>query len=203
MHHSLHWLVGSPSLICDPAITQLVASNGSSKKVICPCFCQLTNDLQSHMGAHILCSQRGIAEALVIPVGDHMPCGFCGLSDRAECAVMLNLKETANKWEFRTECLHQVSFRFGFADKGSESRPCHNVPVICTLCVHHGCETDFKPAIWRYNMEQHLNFVQSNYTHPGKLLGDLLPSHMLYPIVLTPVEEKKLGVLVRQHSLSL
>lgn len=147
------------------------------------------------MGAHILRSQRGIAEALVVPVGDHMPCGFCGLSDRAECAVML--KETANKREFRTECPHQVSFRFGFADKGSESRPCRNVPVVCTLCVHHGRGTDFKPAIWRYNMEQHLNFVHSNYAHPGKLLGDLLPSHMLYPVILTPLEEKKLGVPVR------
>ena len=46
-------------------------------------------------------------------------------------------------------------------------------------------------------MEQHLNFHHPEYVHPGKRLGAPLPSAAAATIVLTQLEEARLGVPVR------
>ena len=43
-------------------------------------------------------------------------------------------------------------------------------------------------------MEQHLNFFHPEYSHLGKLLGLPLPADVADAILLTPLEETKLGV---------
>lgn len=43
-------------------------------------------------------------------------------------------------------------------------------------------------------MEQHLNFHHSQYAHPGKYLGDLLPANAAAAVLLTPLEEARLGI---------
>jgi hypothetical protein len=147
------------------------------------------------MGGHILRSIRGVPEELATSVGQVSPCGFCGSSGNPDCVI--KLKKTKRATEVFTDCPHKVPYKYGFAEKGSESRPCRNVPVICTLCPHREKDTDAKPAVWRYNMEQHLNLSHPEYAHPGKLLGLPLPSHMIRTVVLTVLEEKKLGVPAR------
>jgi len=144
------------------------------------------------MGGHILRSIRGVPEELATPVGRNLPCGFCGSSGNPDCVI--KLKKTKRVTEVIVDCPHKVPFKYGFAEKGSESCPCRNVPVICTLCTHRGRDTDAKSAVWRYNMEQHLNLSHPEYAHPGKLLGLPLPSHMIRTVALTALEEKKSGV---------
>ena len=43
-------------------------------------------------------------------------------------------------------------------------------------------------------MIQHLNFFHPEYSHPGKLLGLPLPTDVADAILLTPLEETKLGI---------
>lgn len=149
------------------------------------------------MGGHILRSIRGVPEELATPVGELLPCGFCGSSGNPDCAI--KLKKTKRVTEVITGCPHKVPFKYGFAEKGSDSRPCRNVPVVCTLCPHREKETNTKGAVWRYNMEQHLNITHPEYMHPGKLLGLPLPTEMVRIVTITIQEEKKLGVPVRPN----
>ncbi|KAF8121563.1 hypothetical protein EV363DRAFT_1363441 [Boletus edulis] len=151
-----------------------------------------TSDLHSHMGGHIIRSIRGVPEELATPVGPVFPCGFCGSSGNPDCVI--KLKKTKRATEVITDCPHKVPFKYGFAEKGSESCPCRNVPVVCALCPHRERDTDAKPAVWRYNMEQHLTLSHPEYAHPGKFLGLPLPLHMIGSVVLTIQEEKKFGV---------
>ncbi|KAF9232942.1 hypothetical protein BU15DRAFT_28835, partial [Melanogaster broomeanus] len=125
------------------------------------------------------------------------PCGFCGHDNggRAgedKCALSMKITSRAVNWESR--CPYKHTFQYGSASKGSDSRPCRNVPVICTLCHHPGRDTDTHPAIWRYNMEAHLNETHPEYAHPGKQKGLALPRSVYEAMVLTPLEEKKAGV---------
>ncbi|KAG6380411.1 hypothetical protein JVT61DRAFT_8534 [Boletus reticuloceps] len=184
---------GTPALLCVEVTQALSDANVFNTEVICALCLKSTGDLQSHMGGHILRAIRGVEEELLMPVSHLFPCGFCGQSGNPDCVVKLK------KTKVITSCPRKVPFKYAFAEKGSESRPCRNVPVICTLCPHHGRATDAKVAVWRYNMEQHLNFSHSEYAHPGKPepLGLPLPLHIMQAILLTSLKKKKLGVPVR------
>ena len=173
----------------------LSEANVTNTDVLCALCHKPTSDLRSHVGGHILCSIRGVPEELATPVGPLLPCGFCGSSGNPDCAI--KLKKTKRAMEVITDCPHKVPFKYGFAEKGSESRPCRNVPVICMLCPHREKDTDAKPAVWRYNMEQHLDLSHPEYAHPGKFLGLPLPLHMIRTVGLTMLEEKKFGVPAR------
>ncbi|KAG1744936.1 uncharacterized protein EDB91DRAFT_1080471 [Suillus paluster] len=105
----------------------------------------------------------------------------------------LTLKDTHGmRWE--TKCPRKESFQYGSAIKGSNTRPCCNVPIVCKLCVHQGRDTDWHPAIWHYNLETHLDQQHPEYAHPGKPAGALLPRNMYDALALTAAEEKKAGV---------
>ncbi|KAG2132413.1 hypothetical protein DEU56DRAFT_721254, partial [Suillus clintonianus] len=147
---------------------------------------------RSHMGRHILCAVRGIEENLPTPVSGSLPCGFCGSSGNPDCAV--TLKETNRGINWETWCPRKEDFQYGSANKGSNNRPCRNVPIVCKLCVHPNREMDWKPAIWRYNLEAHLTEEHPEYAHPGKPSGASLPHDMFECMLLTPLEEKRLGV---------
>ncbi|KAF8434060.1 hypothetical protein L210DRAFT_3649249 [Boletus edulis BED1] len=183
---------GTPALLCTEATQALSEANVTNSEVLCALCHKSTSDLRSHMGGHIIRSIRGVPEELVTPVGPVFPCGFCGSSGNPDCVI--KLKKTKRATEVITDCPHKVPFKYGFAEKGSESRPCRNVPVVCALCPHRERDTDAKPAVWRYNMEQHLTLSHPEYAHPGKFLGLPLPLHMIGSVVLTIQEEKKFGV---------
>ena len=129
------------------------------------------DDPCSHIGGHILRAIRGVKEPLVSPIDQLFPCRLCGQSqlEHPECGI--KLKVTARGIDVDTRCPYQVNIKFAYADKGSQRCPCRNVPVICLLCPLplRTRETDWREGIWRYNMEQHLNFFHPEYSHPGKL----------------------------------
>ncbi|KAI5994112.1 hypothetical protein F5J12DRAFT_726460, partial [Pisolithus orientalis] len=155
-----------------------------------------TADLCSHMGTHILRASRGVGETdLYSAVGQLFPCGFCGCSGHSDCVV--KLKSTKHTKEIDTCCIYQIPFKYGFGERGSTACPCHNVPVVCPLCVHHGRDTEFRDAVWHYNMEQHLGFFHPEYAHPGKVMGHHLPHHVFDILYIMPAKEKKAGVPAR------
>ncbi|KAG1764693.1 hypothetical protein EV702DRAFT_920121, partial [Suillus placidus] len=130
---------------------------------------------RSHMGMHILRAARKVSDNVVNPINGFLPCGFCSQSNDplADCALLM--KETSRKIQWESKCPRQDTFQYGSASQGSDIRPCRNVPVVCQLCIHQNRDTDWLPALWRYNFEAHLNLAHPEYAHPGKLIGLPLP----------------------------
>ncbi|KIK90957.1 hypothetical protein PAXRUDRAFT_799662, partial [Paxillus rubicundulus Ve08.2h10] len=148
---------------------------------------------------HVLHFIQGIEEPLISAIDCLSPCGFCGQSQLAHPKCALKLKVTSSHGsEFLTDCPIQAQIKFGYADKGSQKQLCQNIPLWCPLCPlpPHLKVTDWRPRVWRYNMEQHLNFHHPEYTHPGKLIGVPLPSSTAATVFLTPLEKVRLGVPV-------
>ena len=66
-------------------------------------------------------------------------------------------------------CLLKPSFYYGIASELSASSPCSNVPIVCPLCPAKDT-----PAIWKYNMKDHIRNVHkmatlSNHEYLWKL----------------------------------
>lgn len=147
------------------------------------------------MGAHILRATRGVSDVIANPITVTNPCGFCGGVATGECEP--KLKELSRSITCTVNCPRKEPFQYGSAAKGSNNRPCRNIPIMCRLCIHDGKETETRPAIWRYNMEAHLNEKHPEYAHPGKNDGLPLPRTVYEAMELTAAEEKKAGVPVR------
>lgn len=169
-------LAGSDALVCATG-TEILATSGCGQVVAsaCPLCGDQTKDLRSHLGFHILCAAHGITDNVITPINGSLPCGFCGKSNNPDCTP--TLKGTHGvQWE--TKCPHKELFQYRSAIKGSGTCPCPNVPIVCKLCVHQGQDTDWCPAIWRYNLETHLYQQHPEYAHPGKPVGAPLPCDM-------------------------
>ncbi|KAG2131051.1 hypothetical protein DEU56DRAFT_757676 [Suillus clintonianus] len=187
-------LSGSDALVCVAGTTMLAASGrGKGVASTCPLCGEATKDLRSHMGCHILRAARGIPDNVTTAVSGPQPCGFCGRSGVAKCTV--TFKESGRSVTWESQCPHKENFQYGSTNKGSDNRPCRNVPVVCKLCVHQNRQMDWRPAIWRYNLEAHMNDHHPEYAHPGKPHSGLpLPTNMFDTMMLTPVEQTRLGV---------
>ena len=187
---------GMHGLVCELAMSQLSSSKAAASMIICPCCTDSTNDVRSHMGRHVLRAIQGVEEPLPSPVDYLFPCGFCGRSQltHPECAI--KLKVTSKGSEFLTLCPYQAQIKFVYTDKGSKKRPCRNIPVVCPLCPPppRARETNWHDAVWRYNMEQHLNFHHPEHAHPGKEIGLPLPPDISAAALVDTHEEKALGV---------
>ncbi|KAG1747470.1 hypothetical protein EDB19DRAFT_1587617, partial [Suillus lakei] len=147
----------------------------------------------SHMGSHILRAAHGVPENVTTTVSGPQPCGFCSRSGVTECAV--TFKESGHLVTWESQCPHKENFQYRSTNKGSNNRPCRNIPVVCKLCVHQNRQTDWRPAIWRYNLKAHMNDHHPEYTHPGKPHSGLpLPTNMFDTMMLTPVKQTRLGV---------
>ncbi|KAI6008633.1 hypothetical protein PISMIDRAFT_690710 [Pisolithus microcarpus 441] len=190
---------GSTPLVCEAATLQLSSSKGLAITVVCPRCNESTDDPRSHVGGHILRSIRGVEEVVVSPVDHLFPCGFCGRSQLQHPDCMIKVKITGRGVEMDTRCPYQVQIKFAYAEKGSKKRPCRNIPVVCPLCPlpPRSRQTDWRDGVWRYNMEQHLNFYHSEYAHPGKDAGLPLPSDVATATLLDPREEEACGVPIR------
>ncbi|KAG2091941.1 hypothetical protein BD769DRAFT_1679203 [Suillus cothurnatus] len=187
---------GVDGLICGTG-TEILASTGRGKAVTvsCPVCSETTKDICSHMGMHILRAARKVFDNVVDPISGPLPCRFCGQSNNPDCALLM--KETSHKIQWESKCPCQDAFQYGSASKGSDTRPCRNVPIVCQLCIHQNRDMDWLPALWHYNFEAHLNLEHPEYAHPGKLIGLPLPGSIFQSFALTAAKEKKAGVPVR------
>ncbi|KAH7918866.1 hypothetical protein BV22DRAFT_987033, partial [Leucogyrophana mollusca] len=149
---------------------------------------------RSHVGGHILRALCKVDEAA--PLLEESPCGFCGRSGRPECAV--SIKILSRSMTISTNCVYQHPFRYGCANAGSDARPSCNVPVACGLCRKPAKKTDTQPAIWWYNMIEHLKDVHNEYAYPGNIDGLPLPLDVWISTEITAEEQRKLGIPVEK-----
>ncbi|KAI6166959.1 hypothetical protein EDD17DRAFT_1893598 [Pisolithus thermaeus] len=131
-----------------------------------------------------------------------------------DCVV--KVKITGHGVEMDTQCPYQVQIKFAYVEKGSKKCLCCNVPVATSVDCYYRMsdlqyrgdlyaptlpprarQTDWRDGVWRYNMEQHLNFYHSEYAHPGKLSGLPLPGDAAAATLLDSCEEETFGVPVR------
>ncbi|KAJ7812993.1 hypothetical protein B0H14DRAFT_2275574, partial [Mycena olivaceomarginata] len=129
-------------------------------------------------------------------VDSGLPCGFCGESGRAECAI--SVKISRQNTTVQTNCRHAHPFKYGYAERGSVTTRCQNVPIVCTLCpscLTAGREGGWQPAQWRYNMETHLAQSHPEYASPLNPSGTRrLPHELWERMEIQRVEEVALGI---------
>ncbi|KAJ7575719.1 hypothetical protein C8J56DRAFT_762202, partial [Mycena floridula] len=91
------------------------------------------NEWRAHMGQHVLLSLRGVTEpGLQSVIESPSPCGFCGHSGRDQCAPFIIIKKKVIHVE--SKCPSFAPIAYASANRGSRATPCHNVPIICSLC---------------------------------------------------------------------
>ena len=117
--------LGTLTLVCKPASSLLSSSKVAGVAWICPLCREPTDDIRSHMGQHVLRSIRDIKESLISPVDHLFPCRFCSQSQLVHPECVLKIKITSLRGpEFLTDCSFKAQIKFGYADKGSQKRPC-------------------------------------------------------------------------------
>jgi hypothetical protein len=75
-----------------------------------------------------------------------------------------------------------------------------NVPIICTLCKRPDGRYPTYPAVWRYNMPQHLPEMHLEYASPNSPEGQLLPFDVWASMRLDPGEEREARIPVQSCS---
>ncbi|KAJ7818584.1 hypothetical protein B0H14DRAFT_3739703 [Mycena olivaceomarginata] len=193
---------GTPALVLEEG-TKFITEKSAAD----PClYClEVPSNWRGHMGGHILRKMRRAGETdwdkkakcaantqIYPEVGDSYPCGFCGHSNLADCAI--TLKPKGDSFEISTKCKYAVIFQYQTANKGSVTMPSRNVPVICSLCPKPAERYPTYPAIWCYNMAQHLREVHSEYASPEQPKGNLLPFKVWQSARIDAAEEIVLGV---------
>ncbi|THH06902.1 hypothetical protein EW146_g9475, partial [Bondarzewia mesenterica] len=169
---------------------------------------------RAHVGEHILRAMRSQAEGNlrepvrhfqfsitnfklfichIWQVGAAMPCGFCGRStDNGRCTILL--KKSNRTFTVISTCSTAHTFLYGPACKFSQSTPSTNIPIVCVLC-HPKPGSAAQPAVWKYNMLQHLRDH-----HPGHIPSDSgpgllqVPADFIQRITITLEEERKIGI---------
>jgi len=97
--------------------------------------------------------------------------------------------------------MYKHIFRYGSADVGLKTTPCHNIPLKCELCrpilPPEPGKTSRKnavvsvDAVWRYNMPEHILSEHKEYPMPGRReAGVALPASVLRAIELIEFEQK-------------
>ncbi|KAJ7872497.1 hypothetical protein B0H14DRAFT_2721869 [Mycena olivaceomarginata] len=189
---------GNPALLSTIPTQQLIQEHGERVNHVCELCGEKADNQRAHMGMHILRKLRGVEEKLIKPVGDSLPCGFCGESRHTTCNTYLQVKTKAATVE--TNCHLNMPMQYTFAQRGSQATPCWNVPIICGLCLSTltaGKESRVQPAQWRYNMEEHLAQAHPEYASPRNLEGDKRLPHAVWISMKTSTEEERaLGIPV-------
>ncbi|KAJ7443372.1 hypothetical protein FB451DRAFT_1149702 [Mycena latifolia] len=187
---------GNPALLCHTSSQQLAQERAERSERCCELCGKKAENPRAHMGMHILRKLRHIPEELAKQVDGDTPCGFCGDSSRAECAI--SMKVTRTSVQVQTNCRLAAPFKYAYADRGSSSTPCRNVPIICTLCPSRltaGKAGGWQPAQWRYNMDSHLALCHPEYASPLNPSGNRrLPHDLWERMEIQRVEEVELGI---------
>ncbi|KAJ7457020.1 hypothetical protein FB451DRAFT_1142947 [Mycena latifolia] len=187
---------GNPALLSLVPSQQLTQEHGERLNRLCELCGEKAENQRAHMGSHILRKLRGVEEKLIKPVGDSLPCGFCGESGHAACSIYLQVKKNSATAE--TNCRLAMPFKYAYAERGSQATPCRNVPVVCVLCpstLTAGKESRSQPAQWRYNMEEHLEQAHPEYASPRNPDGiKRLPHDVWSSMAMGEGEEVALGI---------
>jgi hypothetical protein len=129
----------------------------------------------AHIGSHVLHD----------PSVDRSqePCGLC-LCAASFCSIYLTrhtrrTSQWALKYGRTVPCPNATPFSYAVAMSSSKALPCSNVPLVCPYCL------EGSPAVWCYNMLQHLRCRHSSID-PAKHI-DLWN--------LTPEEEEAMAVI--------
>ncbi|KAJ7679652.1 hypothetical protein B0H17DRAFT_943975, partial [Mycena rosella] len=123
-------------------------------------------------------------------VGEPYPCGFCGHSGRAECAVPM--KPKGEIFEIKSNCKYSLTFQYKKSNEGSGTTP--SLPIICSLCPKPDVPRyPTYPGIWRYNMPQHLRDFHPKAS-PLQPEGDPLPFKLWQNVRVDKAEEMALGI---------
>jgi hypothetical protein len=104
------------------------------------------------------------------------------------------MKLNSKKNEIRTKCVYSHNFQYKTADEGKSKGACRNVPLICGLCPVAARKHDFVPAVWRYNMGEHLRSHHAEYASPQQPEGLPLPYDIWKSMEIKQDEEIVMGV---------
>ncbi|KAJ7817652.1 hypothetical protein B0H13DRAFT_1578015, partial [Mycena leptocephala] len=118
----------------------------------------------------------------------------CGRSGRPECAITIKPKGQSFEINSNLKSRYVVSFQYQRANNGSATTPSRNVPVICHFCPTPPGRYPTYPAVWRYNMGQHLSDIHPEYASPLQHEGGLLPFKVWQSARIDKEEEMALGV---------
>ncbi|KAJ7724821.1 hypothetical protein DFH07DRAFT_758857 [Mycena maculata] len=141
-------------------------------------------DIRAHVGKHILLARQNVPEeGLFEPIGRTLPCGYCGRS--GTCTI--TLQKSTTTYQPASDCPSARSFTVSAALKGSKTTPCTNAPVLCLLCPQDPKQKE-RPAVWRYNMLQHICTSHAN----------LAP-----PLNTPPLDVVKLTLITREEQIAL
>ncbi|KAJ3548106.1 hypothetical protein NMY22_g1393 [Coprinellus aureogranulatus] len=134
---------------------ETVANASTSRCTLCePAVALDLSDGQrvlEHIGCHILFDPAVKRTDL--------PCGLC-LLPPSLCKYFV-VRGKGSKASMRVDhlrssgCSRSVNYQYARAATSVKSAPCSNVPLRCPLCPKS------EPAVWRYNLEQHLKFAHS------------------------------------------
>ncbi|KAJ7502218.1 hypothetical protein B0H11DRAFT_1989903, partial [Mycena galericulata] len=187
---------GNPALLSVVPSQQLTQAHGERLNRVCELCGEKAENQRAHMGMHILRKLRGVVEKLIKPVGDALPCGFWGESGNAACNIYLHVKTKAATIE--TNCRLAMPVKYAYAERGSRATPCRNVPIVCSLfpsTLTAGKESRAQPAVWRYNMAEHLAQVHPEYASPRNPDGlQRLPNAVWTSMAMAEGEEVALGI---------
>ncbi|KAJ6601842.1 hypothetical protein DFH09DRAFT_1069394 [Mycena vulgaris] len=123
---------GTPALVSRMPSDQLAEDQIERANRTCERCDSKVDNQRAHMGAHILRKLRGVEEAVKTPVTGDFPCGFCGETGRSECAVFVKVASKSTSVE--TNCRLKGPIKYAYAERGSATTPCRNVPLVCILC---------------------------------------------------------------------
>ncbi|KAJ7909926.1 hypothetical protein B0H13DRAFT_1616140 [Mycena leptocephala] len=174
--------------------TALVEDKSTQGCLYCP---EVPKNWRAHIGAHVLRRLRNSGEPepkkkANAEGANTMPCGYCGRSGRPECQV--HMKPNSKKNEIRTKCPYVVNFQYKTANDGKSKGACRNVPIICGLCPGAERKNDWVPAVWRYNMAEHVRIHHSEYASPQQPEGLPLPYAVWENMRIAQEEELAMGV---------
>ncbi|KAG0699780.1 hypothetical protein DFH29DRAFT_1001713 [Suillus ampliporus] len=203
---------GTPAIISVEAGNLLSVSEGE-RITTCPLCLAKVADIHSHVSQHILRASSNTPEQISLkePVGDILPCGFCGRSGLPECVITIKFPVNgAPVWE--TKCAYKHQFKYGFAEQGSKNKPCRNVPLKCGLChpllAPEPSKTSRRApvvaveSIWRYNMPAHILSEHEEYAVPGcREVGVLLPDSVWKAMELNDLELTTARIPMERRSL--
>ncbi|KAJ6517748.1 hypothetical protein DFH09DRAFT_1332133 [Mycena vulgaris] len=174
---------GTPALVSRMPSDQLAEDQIERANRTCERCDSKVDNQRAHMGAHILRKLRGVEEAVKTPITGDFPCGFCGETGRSECAVFV--KVTSKSTSIETNCRLKGPIKYAYAERGSATTPCRNVPLVCILC----------PSQLTAGKATHLAAAHPEYASPHNPDGaKRLPITVLESFELQRVEQLALGI---------
>ncbi|EJD34053.1 hypothetical protein AURDEDRAFT_76507, partial [Auricularia subglabra TFB-10046 SS5] len=107
--------------------------------------------MRSHVGHHILCSQRLLVDPECAEEIGPEPRGFCGCEG---CVTSVPANKTGNPAITSSCGYHYVNMRFLHAKVSMDTNHSSNVPINCPLCPPS--RLHFQRTIWKYNAALHV-----------------------------------------------